>query len=284
MLGLSGGPDSVCAAALLKSVGAKVFVAHFNHNLRGQESDADEAFCRKVACGHGWDFFTRKWDRPKQSEEKCRLARQQFLQSVLQQTGGRAIVLGHHFDDRVETILFNILRGTGLRGLSGMQTFCRDLQIFRPLLEFEKTQILQFLQEKKIPFRLDRSNLDEKFSRNFLRLQVLPSVLSRFPQAKKAIAQLGQIAGKSESFLDSCAAKAMGEIQGKHGAIALPDFFKLPPILQDKVLQRIFAPRQPAFDQIENVKKFLQTGASGKQMNLLEKTLKIFGKNLFVES
>jgi len=182
VLAFSGGPDSVYLLyKLLELNHCKVIVAHFNHQLRGKDSDLDEKFSKNIAKKHNLLFETDSFDIKKYAkknslnlEEAARIKRYEFLRRVKAKHKASLILTAHHANDNLETFLLNFLRGAGLSGLKSMQLINKN--IFRPLLYTSKNEILDFLNENKIKFRKDKSNNDVKLSRNKLRLEVIPKL------------------------------------------------------------------------------------------------------------
>lgn len=190
LVGLSGGPDSVCLlhvlASLAKEQGWTLSAAHLNHCTRGEQSDRDEALAREVCESMDVPFFLRRVDVPRIAkrngesiETAARLERYQFFRDLAEARGVQAVALAHNADDQVETILFRILRGTGLRGLSGIPA-SRPLYrgakavVVRPLLGVSRDEILRYLKARGLRYRLDKSNYQSRHARNELRHKLLP--------------------------------------------------------------------------------------------------------------
>ena len=182
VLAFSSGPDSVYLLhKLLKIKGIKIILAHFNHQLRGKDSDLDEKFAEKTAKKHDLKFENTSFDIKRYAkknslnlEEAAREKRYEFLRKIKHKHGASLILTAHHANDNLETFLLNFLRGSGLSGLKSMQLINND--IFRPLLYTSKKEILDFLKKNKIKFRIDKSNNDTKLTRNKLRHEVIPKL------------------------------------------------------------------------------------------------------------
>ncbi|MCP4482516.1 MAG: tRNA lysidine(34) synthetase TilS [bacterium] len=206
LLALSGGADSVFLLYVLSRMHAffDIYALHVNHQLRGIESDGDERFVVKLCQKLGIHLFTEKVRINNQSgiEEQARDARYSIIRRICEEESIEACFLGHNADDDVETILMNILRGTGINGLSGIK-FKRDLGdliLIRPLLKFYKPEIVDFLGE--LEFREDSSNMSNKFLRNKLRNQVLPEFLKLNDKSKEHILNLKQVVCETKSAFD----------------------------------------------------------------------------------
>lgn len=181
VVAVSGGPDSVALLRACHELGlAPLVVAHINHQLRGLESDADEDFVRK--CGQRWNLEvavervdTHTASQSGNLEAVARRLRYDALKSIGEERGIEAIATGHTLNDQAETVLFRLLRGSGLSGLSGIapRRHWRGMSILRPMLRVNKAQVLDFLQQRGVEYRVDSSNAESRFSRNRLR-QLLP--------------------------------------------------------------------------------------------------------------
>jgi tRNA(Ile)-lysidine synthase len=180
---LSGGADSVCLLLALKELGYTVHALHCNFELRGTESDADEAFCRRL-CRQNDTPITVKHFRTKAFAQRrgisiemaARELRYKWFDEQVKLLGAAALCVGHHRDDQAETILLNLVRGTGIRGLCGMQ-MRNERGIIRPMLNVSRSDIEQWLKERGQEWVTDSTNLDpEAAKRNTLRLEVVPAL------------------------------------------------------------------------------------------------------------
>lgn len=179
LLAISGGPDSVALACLLKECGFDFSLAHCNFKLRGKESDADEAFCKKLAKKLDVDLHIRQFDTKKLVKKNgdsiqmvARALRYAWFDELLRAKKISFLLTAHNANDSIETLFINLLRGTGINGIKGIPE--QAGQLIRPLLPFTKEEILRYLDQKKIAYRLDKSNLETVYERNFLRLKIIP--------------------------------------------------------------------------------------------------------------
>ena len=179
LVGLSGGPDSVCLARILDSLGYGVVAVHCNFHLRGDESQRDEQFVVSLCQQMGWelhrvDFDTQTYARQQKIsiEMAARELRYEHFRSLLHDTQAHVIAVGHHQDDNIETLLLNAVRGTGIRGLCGMQP--RNNDVVRPLLCLTRQEILAHLADIQQDYVTDHTNLEDAYARNKVRLDVLP--------------------------------------------------------------------------------------------------------------
>ena len=213
-MAVSGGPDSV---ALLHSLNAlrdpldieRLTVAHFNHRLRGDFSGQDEAFVIALAKRYGLAFCHGREDvRAYQSahglslEMAARACRHHFLERVRAEIGAQSLALGHTANDQGEELLLRLLRGTGPAGMSGMAARTQR-GIIRPLLAVERSEVMEYLEDKKLDFRQDASNFEPVCQRNVLRLEVLPLIAKHFhPQITQTLCRHAKLVREEEDYWD----------------------------------------------------------------------------------
>ena len=211
IVALSGGADSVALLLLLKNGGFNIHAAHCNFHLRGEESDRDEAFCEQLCADenipfHRAHFDTREYaDLHKVSiEMAARELRYRWFQQLRQDIGAAGICVAHHRDDSVETVLLNLVRGTGLRGLTGIQP--RNGHILRPLLCVSRAEIEAFLAEKGQKYVTDSTNLETDVQRNVVRLEVLPLLRKLNPAVVENIQRTAENLAESQQVLNTIVA------------------------------------------------------------------------------
>jgi len=202
LVAVSGGADSMTLAALLQRMGAEIAIAHCNFNLRGAESDADEAFVRSWSQVAGIPVHVQKFDTPGllkaqggNLQELARDLRYAWFETLRQELGFDLVATAHHRQDSVETLLINFFRGTGIAGLHGILP--QQGKVIRPLLAFTKEELEQYAREHEIPWREDSSNYKDDYTRNAIRQHLLPVVLGIFPQA------IEQLAGNTQRFREA---------------------------------------------------------------------------------
>ena len=195
IVGLSGGADSVALLHLLTRLGYPCVAAHCNFHLRADESDADADFAQQTAEALGLpfrriDFDTADYARQHgvSIEMAARTLRYEWFDTLRRELGAEAIAVAHHRDDNVETVLLNLIRGTGLSGLCGMRP--RNGHIVRPLLSVDRHQIVRWLVDRHLPFRTDSSNASDVYRRNFVRLRLLPLMEQLNPSVRDAILRM----------------------------------------------------------------------------------------------
>ena len=208
IVALSGGADSVALLLLLKEGGFNVHAAHCNFLLRGSESDRDEAFCvdlcRQLGVElHRAHFSTREYaEAHKVSiEMAARELRYGWFEQLRKDIGAVGICVAHHRDDSVETVLLNMIRGTGLRGLTGIQP--RNGYVLRPLLCVSRDEIEHFLAKRGQKYVIDSTNLETDVKRNKVRLQVLPLLRTLNPAVSDNIQRMVENVAEAQIVLDS---------------------------------------------------------------------------------
>lgn len=208
IVALSGGADSVALLLLLKEGGFNVHAAHCNFLLRGSESDRDEAFCvdlcRQLGVElHRAHFATREYaEAHKVSVEMAaRELRYSWFEQLRKDIGAVGICVAHHRDDSVETVLLNMIRGTGLRGLTGIQP--RNGYVLRPLLCVSRDEIEHFLAKRGQKYVIDSTNLETDVKRNKVRLQVLPLLRTLNPAVSDNIQRMVENVAEAQIVLDS---------------------------------------------------------------------------------
>ena len=208
VVGFSGGADSSLALHVtndyLKEIDAnsKLLAVHVNH-LSQNDSKTWEQHCAEVCKAISIKFkaFQKRVDiKGEGFEAAARKVRQEIFTSFDANT---VIVLGHHLDDQVETVLFRMLRGTGMKGLSGMNRMSAfgDKTVIRPLFALTKRDIFKTLDGRGIEFITDNSNEDNAYSRNYIRNLIVPKILERWPAGSKNIARMAQLARQQADLL-----------------------------------------------------------------------------------
>jgi tRNA(Ile)-lysidine synthase len=211
VVAVSGGPDSVALLrALVQESTAVLVAAHLNHQLRGAESDADEAFVRGLAPGlalrcERLDVRRLAEGKGDNLESVGRRLRYAWLTSVAQETGAAWVATGHTADDQAETVLHRLLRGTGLRGLAGIprrRPLAPGIDVVRPLLEVRRSEVIAFLEQLGQPSCHDTSNLDPQFTRNRLRHELVPLLAKDYnPAVVDVLNRLAAHAGEVHAFV-----------------------------------------------------------------------------------
>ena len=212
LVALSGGADSVALLLLLKNAHFNVHAAHCNFRLRGKESDRDEAFCVELCQRLGVELHRAHFDTREYAElhkvsieMAARELRYKWFEQLRQDIGAAGICVAHHRDDSVETVLLNLVRGTGLRGLTGIQP--RYGNILRPLLCVSRAEIEAFLAEKGQKYVTDSTNLEADVQRNIVRLEVLPLLRKLNPAVAENIQRTAENLVEAQQVLNVAIAK-----------------------------------------------------------------------------
>ncbi|MGQ9497421.1 MAG: tRNA lysidine(34) synthetase TilS [Desulfotomaculales bacterium] len=287
VVGVSGGPDSVALLDLLfrlrEEFGLKLIVAHLNHMLRGREADADAAFVERLAAGYGLPYVGERVDVAAyraaaggSPEEAAREVRYAFFARVAQDTAAARVALGHNADDQAETVLFHFLRGTGPAGLKGILPV-RGIYI-RPLITARRAAIAAYLAERGIAARLDRSNVQPVYTRNKIRLLLLPLLEKEYnPQIVDALGRLAEVCREEDAYLEAQGERALRDALLAHeeGRLRLraAQVTDLPLALRRRVIrlawQQVTGSEHPLdFGDVERVVRLLGDPAGGKQVPL----------------
>lgn len=237
VLAVSGGGDSVAMAHLVHALGRQAVIAHLDHGLR-PDSHLDAAFVEELGRRLGFPVFLERARLPREGnlEARAREARYAFLHRVARRVRARAILTAHTLDDQAETVLFQLVKGTG-RALGIRE---RQGLVVRPLLGLERAALRAYLEALGEAWREDPTNQDLSLDRNYLRLAVLPLLEARFPGAKAALGRFARVQQEEDAFLEEEAARRL-----------LPDprFFvpayralpllEAPPLLRRRALRRV---------------------------------------------
>ncbi|HAJ56917.1 MAG TPA: tRNA lysidine(34) synthetase TilS [Candidatus Omnitrophica bacterium] len=212
VLAVSGGPDSIALLYALKELNARLClsfcVAHLDHNLR-KNSARDRAFVEKAAGAEGLTFYCRTLDRKLiketgHKEEALRRFRYDFLFSVAKKFRADKIVLAHHRDDQVETVLMRLLRGSGLYGMNAIlpKRIIKGHVVVRPFLEVARADILGFLKKRRIGYVIDETNSEDRFLRNKIRNNLLPLLEKNYnPNIRETLSYFASSSGADYEFL-----------------------------------------------------------------------------------
>jgi tRNA(Ile)-lysidine synthase len=232
VVSLSGGPDSVFLLCFLKKYQKRFSVSlsafHLNHLLRGKDSSLDENFCKQLCSSFNIPLFSVRKNvknfahKKKISiEEAGRILRYSELGKLLKKISFNTIATAHNCDDNAETVLLNLIKGTGLKGISGIP-IKRD-NIIRPILVLPKVEILKYLDLKKIKFRIDSSNLQIDFERNYIRNVLLPLIRNKLnPSVENAIFNSSQNFKSLYSYLLNSTNEVFKDIYMKDSALNIP--------------------------------------------------------------
>ncbi|MBA4495805.1 tRNA lysidine(34) synthetase TilS [Paenactinomyces guangxiensis] len=278
LVGVSGGPDSIALLhglhQLSPDYGWSLFVIHVNHQLRGKESDED---------AHYVEDCCEKWNIPCRIERvdvsgviaagggnkqaTARRLRYEAFQNAAESFNADKLALAHHADDQAETILMRFIRGTGVAGLKGMDRVrsWNGIQLIRPLLGISRQEIESYCAERDLHPRFDQSNLSLTYTRNQVRLQLIPMLTTYNPQVKEAILQLSEVVREEEKVWDQLVQDAFKEILVKKSdssiTLDVSSFLHFPVALQRRIVKLILScllrqgTSEATLDSIEQVRK-----------------------------
>lgn len=230
LIGVSGGRDSVTLLHALRRLGyLNLVVCHVNHQLRGKESDQDAAFVKRLAARLGCTLDSVEVDVTGYAAEHrlsletaARALRLEYFAACAEEHDTRTLFLAHHADDQAETVLLNVLRGTGLAGLGGMTPeveMSNGLELLRPLLGVRRTEIDAYAREHRIKWREDSSNTDSKHTRNRLRNDILPALNAAMDRdVTPALTRLATIAAREDECLAELSDLALENALAPDGA------------------------------------------------------------------
>ena len=227
---VSGGPDSVALLRALVELGSRPAVLHVNHGLRGEESREDVAFVQELCTQLGIICEVRRLEIEGSSlQDEARRGRYEIAKELAEAGGFSAIATGHIADDVAETVLMNLARGAGLRGLSGIPPVRG--RVVRPLIRHRRQEILQYLEHLGQSYRVDCSNLILKYTRNRMRLEVLPALEELYPGAGANIARGAALLREDLEMLERFVAGTVHR-RGDEVVISLEELRAFPPALR----------------------------------------------------
>lgn len=274
---VSGGADSVFLLHMLRELGLAQCVVHVNHQLRGEASDADEAFVFNLSRTFGLEAFSQT--RPVSGgniEQEARRARYDYFRSVIEQGSCDAVATGHTQDDQAETVLYRFLKGSGTAGLSGVFPVT-DSRIIRPLLEFRREEIRDWLRSAGLLWREDCTNLDTGFARNWLRLVLMPQIAERVnPSLPGTLASTAEWATGEEEYwsgeLDRIAPACLTRA-GQAILVDLDPFSRLAAAVQRRLLRRAIlnvlgSLRSIDFNHVERIRSMTTTREGSGRVQL----------------
>ncbi len=247
LVALSGGPDSVALLLVLlelqKELNLKLGAVHVNHQLRGKESLRDEEFVKELTSKLNVPLIVKRVNVKEKSkgsnvEAVARELRYKALKEALKEFKGELVALGHTSSDLLETVLLNLTKGSGIKGLRG---FLPKREVFiRPLFEVSREEVERYLKEKGAEFITDSSNFSLDFERNLIRLKVVPLLKEINPKVEEAVLRSSCLLREVESFITSQIEPLISKfLKGKEAVINIKEFLKLHPLLRKELLIEI---------------------------------------------
>lgn len=260
--------------SIINNTKSQLIVAHFDHGIR-EDSASDEAFVRGVAGKYDLPYETERVELGADtSEEKARIARYNFLRRCCNKHTA-TLITAHHQDDLVETMLINLIRGTGWRGLVPMsQILSNDQPILRPLLNVPKTELLEYAKKHNLKWREDSTNTDTAYLRNYIRLKLLPQMLQKDPKAKQKLVDIYtqttelkiEIATQLQNFLINYQISTIKYNVPRYVLIMLPSPVAKEVIYQ--ILTQLDPVWHPTEKQFIRVFHFARTALPGKRLTV----------------
>lgn len=224
VLGVSGGPDSISMLHILnqikneKIIDFKIVVAHINHMIR-KEAVEDEEYVNNYCKKNNIECYIKRIDVQKiannkkiGTEEAGRNARYDFFDEIMQKTNSNKIAIAHNKNDKIETILMHILRGSGVSGLKGIEPIRQDKYI-RPLIECDRSEIEAYCEKEELEPRIDKTNFENNYTRNKIRNIVIPYIQREFnPNIVETINRLSEIIGEENDYIDKITTETYNRI------------------------------------------------------------------------
>ncbi|MDR0954796.1 MAG: tRNA lysidine(34) synthetase TilS [Rikenellaceae bacterium] len=269
LLAVSGGVDSMVMLHLFSRFGTPYGVAHCNFHLRGEEGDEDAVSVQQAAEALGVEHFNRDFDTQgevevtgESIEMAARRLRYAWFKELCEEFGYTKIVIAHHNDDSIETFFINLIRGTGLRGLTGIHA--TNGNIVRPLLFATRREILEYAHANNVSFREDSSNLSKKYIRNKIRLGVIPRIREIAPQFGTTMTENVERLTNALRFIDTQMEGIRGRITRTEGDATVIDVEAIDPVLsRDYVVYEMLRPYGFNADVVEDLLQSLDAGKSG---------------------
>lgn len=285
LVGLSGGPDSVCLLTVLDRLKPEfdlsLSAVYFDHGLRPEETPDEIDFCRDLCGSINIPFQTTPLNVLEHAktarlskQESARELRYRALKRLASDAGVQRIALGHHADDQAETILMRLFRGTGPSGLAGIPPIRKN--IIRPLIEIERKQIEQFLDTEGIGFMVDSSNLHDDYLRNRLRIHIMPAVKKLNRDVIKTMARAADICREEERYFDVQVTKALMKLITRKTDHAIELFIRPLETMDTVILRRVLRRaldetrglREVSFHHIDEMIHLIRSGQSGDRIYL----------------
>lgn len=307
VLGVSGGPDSMCMLDIIRELKEKkiidfdIYVAHINHMIR-EEAIEDEKYVQDYCQKYNIECYIKRADVLRiadenkiGTEEAGRKVRYDFFEEVLRKTGANKIAIAHNKNDKIETIIMHLLRGSGLSGLKGIQPI-RDNKYIRPLIECERQEIEQYCEERKLHPRIDKTNFENEYTRNKIRNIVIPYIQKEFnPNIIQTLSRLSEVATDESNYIELQTQKAYNKLflekSDKQIVLNLKVFNEQDNVIQKRLILKTIKELNGSTDRIEKVhiediiklctnnigNKYL---TPNKNLKILVKDKKIFFINL----
>lgn len=271
VVGFSGGCDSLCLLDILhglsKQYGFKLVAAHLNHNWRGEESLQDEVNCRKFCEKFGIDFVSETVEFVQKTEISAREARYEFFLKIARKYKNSSIFTAHSRTDNAETLIYRIIKGTGINGLQGIppKRMQEEIPVYRPLLNVSRWQIQDYCSSKGLIANVDSSNFDTTYKRNFIRQKIMPLFDDINFHAEKSIVSLAKIAQSENNIVNEYMSQIRKEIY-TDDKISTEKFLNLSTDVKRKLIFDICLERNLDYDskKVEDILGFIAENSHSK--------------------
>ena len=300
VLAVSGGPDSIAMLDILNEINCdekinlkfEIIVSHVNHMIR-KEATEDEEYVRKYCKEKNIEFYSKSIDVQKLAnnnkigtEEAGRLARYNFFDEILNKTKANKIAIAHNQNDRAETIIMNVIRGSGISGLKGIEA--KREKYIRPLIECERFEIEEYCNQKQLNPRIDKTNFDNEYTRNKIRNIVIPYIKREFnPNIITTLNRLSELVCEEEEYMEKQIKKAYKNLvleeEKKQIALDLKKFNQEETVIKSRVvlytITRLFGTSKGIEKiHIEDIIKLCKNNIGNKYLTP-NKSIKILVKN-----
>lgn len=252
VLGVSGGPDSIAMLDILKeiknedTINFDIVVAHVNHMIR-EEAIEDEKYVKKYCQKNNIEFYLKRIDIQKiantdriGTEEAGRNVRYEFFDEIMQKTNSNKIGIAHNKNDKIETIIMHLIRGSGISGLKGIEPI-RDNLYIRPIIECERKEIEEYCEQKKLQPRIDKTNFENEYTRNKIRNIVIPYIKKEFnPNIIETLNRLSEVISGEDEYMNKITENeyknTFVEYNNKQIVLKLKEFNELDNIIKSRLI------------------------------------------------
>lgn len=292
IVGFSGGYDSLCLLDVLHNLslkyGFKLVACHLNHNWRGNESSQEQETACKYCSDKNIEFYTKilSSDLPK-TELEARNQRYEFFKEAIHKYSANALFTGHTFTDNAETVLYRILKGTGIKGLRGILEYRDDFvcSVYRPMLNITRNETIKYCEEKDLSPNIDSSNENIHYLRNRIRKNLMPELYTYNQNIESALVRLSKLAINNQSIVDEYLNLIRKDIYNDKNEILLNKFLELSKSLQSQVIYDFLAQNgiEVEFKKIEEIKQFISESSrltSGNTHSVSENCLLFVSKKI----
>ena len=293
IVGFSGGYDSMCLLDILSKVkdlpeffDFNVVAAHYNHNWRGEESLREQEVCRLFAVSKGFEFYTKNAPSTlKKTENDARMARYEFFEEAYEEFDADAVLTAHNKDDNAETVLYRVIKGTGIIGLRGIAE--KRKYFYRPFLNTYRSEILKYCKENNLSPNNDSSNSDITYKRNFLRLNVIPALEKINPEVKDSLNILAENAASDNEIIEEYISRFRPKVFQKESIVS-EEFKKLSTPIKKRFLYEFVQMLNLDYDskKINELLNFIEANIDKKNGTTLSLTTSkwLYADNRIVET